>query len=55
MLLGFAIQDCPSARALAASLMPGGTRDPLVAAIQQCLAFYISAGAITDVSIQTYG
>jgi len=51
MLLGFLVADCSAAQALAASLMPGGTLDPLVAAIQQCLAFYISAGAITDVCV----
>lgn len=50
MLLGFTIQDCPDARARAASLLPGQSLDPLVSAIQQCLAFYVSAGAITQVS-----
>eukprot|EP00967_Tisochrysis_lutea_P002894 scaffold3498_cov17-Tisochrysis_lutea.AAC.1 len=49
MLLGFIIQDCPSTRGLAATLLPGGTLKPLVSAIQRCLAFYVSAGAITDV------
>ena len=48
MLAGFLLRGSPQLQAVAAALLPGGTLDGVVAAIQRCLAFYVTAGAITE-------
>lgn len=50
MLLGFLIEEDSSLRQQAASLLPGGTLEPIVAAVEKCLEFYVRADAITDSS-----
>ena len=50
MLLGFLVQDDSAQRSSAASALSGGTLAPVVGAIERCLAFYVSAEAITDMS-----
>jgi hypothetical protein len=48
ILLGFLVEGDQAARAEAAALLPGGAGlAPVVAAVERCLAFYVSAGAIT--------
>jgi len=38
------LQDNCEARAQAAALLPGGSLEPVVAAVERCLHFYITAG-----------
>lgn len=38
------LQDNREARAQAAALLPGGSLEPVVAAVERCLHFYITAG-----------
>lgn len=47
ILLGFLVEGCPAARAQAAALLPTASLEPVVAAVQRCLLFYVSAGAMT--------
>lgn len=47
ILLGFLVEGEPGARAAAAAALPTGTLAPVVAAVARCLAFYLTAGAIT--------
>lgn len=48
ILLGFLIDGDAGAQSEAAALLPGGTLDPVIAAVARCLQFYINAGAITS-------
>ena len=47
ILLGFLVEGCPAARREAAALLPGASLAPVVAAVERCLHFYVSTGAIT--------
>ena len=40
------MQDCGEARAQAAALLPGGSLGPVVDAVERCLHFYVTAGAL---------
>lgn len=40
------LQDNAEARAQAAALLPGGSLEPVVAAVERCLHFYITAGGL---------
>jgi len=48
MLLGFLVEGDPKLRQRAAALLPGGSLQPVVSAVERCLEFYIRADAITD-------
>jgi hypothetical protein len=50
MLLGFLLQSGQGLRAQAAARLREGSLAPLVGVIHRSLAFYMQAGAITDVS-----
>jgi hypothetical protein len=47
MLAGFLLRGDKKLQRLAASLLPGGTLQPVVSAVRRCLSFYVTAGAIT--------
>lgn len=48
ILLGFLIDGAPIAQREAATLLPGGTLEPVVMAVKKCLGFYLTAGALTQ-------
>ncbi|KIY96796.1 hypothetical protein MNEG_11166 [Monoraphidium neglectum] len=48
MLLGFLLRGSPGLQHAAAARLAGGSLEPVAAAIQRCLAFYVTAGAITE-------
>jgi hypothetical protein len=48
MLLGFLVRDCADLAAVVAQQLEGGTLQPVVGAVQRCLHFYVSTGAITE-------
>jgi hypothetical protein len=50
MLLGFLLQGDQALQAQAAARLRAGSLAPLVAVLHSSLAFYMKAGAITDVS-----
>lgn len=48
ILLGFLVEGDQTAQVEAAALLPGGTLKSVVAAVQRCLQFYVTAGALTQ-------
>jgi hypothetical protein len=48
MLLCFLLRGSPGLQHAAAARLAGGSLEPVAAAIQRCLAFYVTAGAITE-------
>lgn len=48
MLLGFLVRDCEDVARCVPQLLHGQSLQPVVDAVQRCVSFYISAGAITD-------
>jgi hypothetical protein len=48
MLLGFLVRDCADLAPVVAKQLEGGTLQPVVGAVQRCLHFYVSTGAITE-------
>jgi len=48
MLLGFLVRDCPEVAPAVASTLQDKSLQPIVCAVQRCLSFYVSTGAITD-------
>jgi hypothetical protein len=48
MLLGFLVRDCADLAPVVAQQLEGGTLQPVVGAVQRCLHFYVSTGAITE-------
>jgi len=48
MLLGFLVRDCPEVAPAVASSLQDKSLQPIVCAVQRCLSFYISTGAITE-------
>ena len=47
MLLGFLVADEPALRAAAAGVLPGRSLEPVAAAVERCLQFYLAVGAMT--------
>ncbi|WIA08618.1 hypothetical protein OEZ85_008047 [Tetradesmus obliquus] len=48
MLLGFLVRDCADLAPVVAAQLEGGSLQPVVGAVQRCLHFYVSTGAITE-------
>lgn len=48
ILLGFLVEGDKEAQKAAAELLPGKSLAPVVSAVQRCLNFYVTAGAITQ-------
>jgi hypothetical protein len=48
MLLGFLVRDCADLAPVVAKQLEGGSLQPVVGAVQRCLHFYVSTGAITE-------
>eukprot|EP00879_Flechtneria_rotunda_P018831 GHRR01019765.1.p1 GENE.GHRR01019765.1~~GHRR01019765.1.p1 ORF type:complete len:522 (+),score=215.01 GHRR01019765.1:1777-3342(+) len=53
MLLGFLVRDCADLAVTVPQLLDGGSMEPVLGAVERCLAFYVSTGAITDHTRQT--
>jgi hypothetical protein len=53
ILLGFLVEGNTKARLQAAPLLPGATLQPVTAAIEQGLHFYVGSGAITPEHART--
>lgn len=48
MLLGFLVRDCQEVSQCVVQMLEGQSLQPIMEAVQRCLDFYISTGAITD-------
>lgn len=48
MLLGFLVRDCQDVAQCVPKMLEGQSLQPIVEAVQRCLNFYISTGAITE-------
>lgn len=48
MLLGFIVRDCADLAEVVAQQLEGASLQPIVCAVQRCLNFYVSTGAITE-------
>lgn len=48
MLLGFLVEPDAALRQRAAAMLPGGTLQPVIAAVEKCLEFYTRTDTITE-------